>query len=147
METQEIKMFDTQKAWNLYVSGELTFADAMQAAADIKCVDNVWSLGGTPERAHAAQLVLGDDIFEYMNSETTEGQVRYFAMQGAYARIRDALEAIYPEASGNSTDPWSAETYSDLYKDRYGFRPNLSVTGKVMRDYIRSCKKADLSID
>ena len=38
--------------------------------------------------------------------------------------IQPALLAHYgADACATVVDPWMAETYSDLYKDRYGFRP------------------------
>lgn len=47
------------------------------------------------------------------------------AMTAEYKNvIQPALLAHYgADALGNVVDPWMAETYSDLYKDRYGFRP------------------------
>lgn len=120
-------------AWPIYRDGGMPLADAFDLAFGIACIDGVWSLNANPEGALAAMYALEDDIFELRQACNHEA---WFARIGAYGRIREALEAIYPDAHCASTDPWSYETYAELYKDDYGSRPSGQVTGPEVRRWI-----------
>jgi len=63
-------------------------------------------------------------------NEVTEGFFRCSEAEQEARRteyrtvLQPALLAAYGEdAPGHMVDPWMADTYSDLYKDRYGCRP------------------------
>ncbi|MGE8141735.1 hypothetical protein ACQKOE_07155 [Novosphingobium sp. NPDC080210] len=122
---------DGEAVWALYMQGTRTLDDALALADGIKCIDSHWELNCDPNEAAAMLIVLGDGIFE-------ASLVEKFARRGAYHHIRKALEGLYPEASGSLTDPWIAETYSELYKDDYGVRPRGLLTGKAMRLWVWS---------
>jgi hypothetical protein len=78
-----------------------------------------------------AQKALGDRVFEAKDS------LERSAIRQAYQLIRHVLEDRNPDAPCGETDPWSAETFNDLWKDDYGSRPrNFSWTGKSVRDWI-----------
>jgi hypothetical protein len=78
-----------------------------------------------------AQGVLGDKVFEADNSLDRS------AIRAAYHMIRRVLEDRMPDANCAETDPWSWETFSDLWKDDNGCRPHgLNWTGRNVRDWI-----------
>lgn len=133
--TQEL---NGEKVWNLIESGAIGFERAIDIAANVKCCDNEWTLPCDGETAAAALHTLGEDIFDYMGSDAHDDRMEYFARNGAYHRIRQGLEALYPNASGSHTDPWTAESFSECYKDRCGCRPSGRYTGAEMRDYLRT---------
>jgi hypothetical protein len=111
----------------------MPIADAFDLAFGIQCCDNQWNLNCDPDGAVAAMLTMGDGIFELMGNAQHEA---YFARMGAYNRIREALEAIWPDLHCGVSDPWSYDAYSDLYKDEYGCRPRGQVTGAEVRSWL-----------
>jgi hypothetical protein len=78
-----------------------------------------------------AQRVLGERVFE------AESSLERSAIRKAYELIRAVLEDRNPDAPCGETDPWSAETFNDLWKDDHGCRPHgFQWTGKTVRDWI-----------
>jgi hypothetical protein len=78
-----------------------------------------------------AQKALGERVFE------AESSIERTAIRKAYELIRAVLEDRHPDAPCGETDPWSAETWSDLWKDDHGCRPHgMQWTGKSVRDWI-----------
>lgn len=130
-EAPTLPALDAEAVWNHYDLGGRTLDEAFALADGIQCIDSHWELNCDPNEAAAMLIVLGDGIFE-------ASLVEKFARRGAYHHIRKALEGLYPEASGSLTDPWIAETYSELYKDDYGVRPRGHLTGKAMRAWVWS---------
>lgn len=130
-EAAALPALDGEAVWALYMQGTRSLDDALALADGIQCIDSHWELNCDPNEAAAMLIVLGDGIFE-------ASLVEKFARRGAYHHIRKALEGLYPEASGSLTDPWIAETYSELYKDDYGVRPRGHLTGKAMRLWVWS---------
>lgn len=123
-----------ERAWSLYSAGEVPLADAFDLAAGMDCIDGVWTLNCCPNAAAAALHTLGDDIYDLYREGKYEA---WFARLGCYNRIQEALEALWPDLHAGVTDPWQYDTYSDLYKDDYGFRPRGHVTGPEVRQWIK----------
>jgi len=90
-----------------------------------------------PKTLTAAMDRLGDDIFELMDTN----DVAYKLRRKRYNKIREAYEEAYPNADVSESDPWSAETYSDLYKDQHGFRPRHHITGPDARAWLEQFRE------
>lgn len=121
---------DGEATWAEYSAG-ITLEEALWVADRTLCINGRWNLPASPERVAACLIALGDGIWD---ADTLEK----FARRGAYHHMSRALEEMFPDAPGGRTDPWSAETYSDLYKDDYGCRPRGHVTGREMRAWLKA---------
>jgi hypothetical protein len=85
-----------------------------------------------------AQGVLGEAVLDADDPLTRS------AIRQGYHLIRAVLEDRNPDAPCEHTDPWSAETFNDLWKDDNGVRPHgFTWTGRNVRDWIalRDIKK------
>ena len=130
--TQQI---NNEKVWNLYSSGAVGLEKSIRLAAQVKCMNGKWELPEEVEVLCAAMLSLGEDVFQFMDADNHEDRMEYFGRVGAYHRLQKAVEETYPEELGHLTDPWTAETFSEIYKDRNGFRPS-NYTAKEMREWL-----------
>lgn len=99
----------------------------------------------------AARDVLHEEAFEC--SDRTRQ-----AINAAYSLIvaqleerhlpayRENVDAGNPKQHANFTDPWSFETYSELYKDDTGSRPRHFITGPAVRAWLH-CKSIEQFFD
>lgn len=136
LEAMEGRM--SRDSWDFYMVMDVN--EAFQIAGSIQCEDNVWASNYLPAQICAAQLKLGEDIFEFMEAED---HVAVFARQGAYNRCRMFTEKRFPAIHASISDPWSFQTYSDLYKDRNGFRPRGRITGAEVREWLENLPPLD----
>lgn len=83
------------------------------------------------EELREAQTVLGDEIWDRSPLEQT-------TRRAAYHIIRGELETRYAEGECHANDPWSWDTFSDVYKDDNGWRPKAGSgwDGPTVRAYL-----------
>lgn len=78
-----------------------------------------------------AQNVLGENIWDCTEREQN-------ARRAAYRATVATLEERNPNADVGATDPWTAESYSEVYKDDHGFRPRGHISGQRARAYLNA---------
>lgn len=92
---------------------------------------------------HAQQIELGQAIWDMNETDARIASLEYGMLVG------QRLVHLGPNVDAHLIDPWMADTYSDLYKDRYGTRPrgHSYATMKAWMDNIPPLEPQDDELD